>query len=84
MKGDANKIHTLKQKKGIFFCSLFHVTNSPSFGNCYSFNTVLNGQDEEAGERVSSLSGPNFGLTLVLNLDQMEYMQEGQSPQVCQ
>ena len=37
-----------------------------------------------AKERVSSLSGPNFGLTLVLNLDQMEYMQEGQSPQVCQ
>ncbi len=46
----------------------------PSYGNCYVFNSVLlDGQDEDE-LRVASLTGPKFGLKLVLNVEQTDYM----------
>ena len=45
------------------------------------FNTELNKQDAFGGARVTSLTGPAFGLTLILNLDQANYMKQGQSKQ---
>ena len=51
-------------------------------GNCFTFNSVLNDQDEYAGTRRSSMTGPQFGLTLVLNVEQGEYMTGGQTQTV--
>ncbi len=58
------------------------MSNTATYGNCFSFNSQLNTADSIAGERVSSMSGPNFGLVLVLDLDQANYMLNGQTQQV--
>ena len=43
--------------------------NDPSFGNCFTFNTELNNHsDTDGGKRKSSLTGSNFGLSVVLNI----------------
>ena len=45
------------------------------FGNCFTFNTEYNeNKDEAAGKRVSSLTGPSFGLNLVVELDIFNYL----------
>ena len=45
------------------------------FGSCFTFNTEYNQKkDEAAGKRVSSLTGPSFGLNLVLELDLFNYL----------
>ena len=45
------------------------------FGSCFTFNTEYNEmKDEAAGKRVSSLTGPSFGLNLVLELDLFNYL----------
>ena len=59
----------------------FWLTNSPNFGNCYTFNSGLNEADAFGGERVASMTGPNFGLSLVLNIEQHKYMANGQTKQ---
>ena len=47
------------------------------------FNSVYNKKtDRLAGRRVSSLTGPSFGLKIVLELEEKKYMQGGYSPQV--
>ena len=47
------------------------------------FNSVYNKRkDPYAGNRVSSLTGPSFGLEIVLQLEEDMYMQGGYSPQV--
>ncbi|XP_059085144.1 degenerin-like protein asic-1 isoform X3 [Tigriopus californicus] len=61
--------------------SFFWPSQSPNYGNCYTFNSGINGKDPQGGRRVSSMSGPSFGLTLVLNLNQTNYMQRGQTTQ---
>ena len=43
---------------------------------------MLNDQDEFAGTRRSSMTGPQFGLTLVLNVEQSDYMTGGQTKTV--
>ncbi len=48
----------------------------PSYGNCFSFNTYLSG-DGLGGTRVASLTGPTYGLLLVLNIEQTKYMVNG-------
>ena len=52
------------------------MTTTPGYGNCYSFNFRQIGQ-----ERVSYQPGPFFGLSVVLYIDQMNYMKRGQSKQ---
>ena len=45
------------------------------FGNCFTFNTEYNeNKDEAAGKRVSSLTGPSFGLNLIVELDLFNYL----------
>ena len=45
------------------------------YGNCFIFNTNYNLEsDPVAGRRVSSLTGPSFGLNLIITLDQKNYM----------
>lgn len=45
------------------------------FGSCFTFNTEYNEKkDEAAGKRVSSLTGPSFGLNLILELDLFNYL----------
>ena len=61
-------------------CSNFYTSNHASFGNCFTFNTALNDNDPLGGERVTSLTGPNFGLDLVLNIEQSKYMVGGVTP----
>ena len=62
------------------------VTNVASQGNCFTFNSQYNKKDSfmydsmEKGyhdtgkRRRSSLTGPRFGLNLILTLDQLVYM----------
>ena len=54
------------------------------YGNCFIFNTDYNAErDILAGLRVSSLTGPSFGLNLIITLDQTNYMRGGITKQVC-
>ena len=47
------------------------------------FNSKYNRrQDFNAGERVSSLTGPSFGLKMALFMDEDNYMTGGYTPQV--
>ena len=50
------------------------MTNTPSYGNCFTFNSAINEKDTYGGERKSSMAGPNFGLDLVVNIEQSKYM----------
>ena len=54
---------------------------SSTYGNCYTFNFEFNQNDAMGGKRQLSLTGPSFGLSLVLDLDQGNYMQKGYSKQ---
>ena len=56
-------------------------SNLANYGNCFTFNSYNNEADDLGGLRVSSLTGPSFGLSIVLNLDQLNYMTGGQSKQ---
>ena len=65
-------------------------------GNCFTYNSEYNFEDEdlyreeddgyyETGKRrLSSLTGPSFGLNLVITLDQTNYMEGEITTQVCQ
>ena len=63
------------------YCRIFLEKATASYGNCFVFNTIENQYDDEAGQRTSALTGPTYGLSLVLNLDQRNYMKGGQSKQ---
>ena len=52
------------------------------YGNCFTFNTKFNEQDELGGERTTALTGPSYGLFLTLDLEQKHYMQDGATKQV--
>lgn len=65
----------------IYIPSNFLVSNTPSYGNCYTFNSELNSEDTFAGLRLNAITGPEFGLMLVLNLQQSTYMTGGQTKQ---
>jgi hypothetical protein len=56
--------------------------NTPGYGNCYTFNTKLNVADSSGGNRMSSMTGPKFGLNLVLNIEQDKYLINGLTKQV--
>ena len=60
----------------------FMVESYPVYGNCFIFNSLQNANDTLAGERLLALTGPTFGLALVLNLNQKWYLQEGATPKV--
>ena len=62
------------------YCRAFATFNSPTYGNCFSFNSQL-ASDSLSGQRVSSLTGPSFGLSLILNVEQGHYMPNGLSEQ---
>ena len=55
--------------------SLFDKVTSAFYGSCYSFNSNVTGKS--TGLLSSSLPGPVMGLTLVLGLDQQNYMGAG-------
>ena len=57
--------------------SYFRFTNDMSYGNCFTFNTEENDDDPFAGVRKSSMTGPFFGLSLILNLEQRYYVGNG-------
>ena len=58
--------------------SYFYITPTASYGNCLSFNYAANTElDPLAGERYSSKTGPFFGLSMVLNLEQRYYIGGG-------
>ena len=59
----------------------FLTINVPNYGNCFIFNTGLNDNDTYGGSRVTSLTGPTFGLSMVISLEQHNYMKQGQSKQ---
>ena len=46
-----------------WFCSMFLNYPMPGYGNCFVFNKLDNPNDPDAGKRVTSLTGPKFGLT---------------------
>ena len=72
----------------------FKVTNSASQGNCFMFNSKYNYNDtimykqdgteyQTTGRRrQTSLTGPRFGLNLVVTLEGINYMQGEISKQV--
>ena len=72
----------------------FMELNVAQYGNCYSFNSKYNLQDDilyqiedkkhvdKGQRRLSSLTGPSFGLNLVVALDQIDYMKGGITKQV--
>ena len=53
------------------------MTNNPSYGNCFTFNSAINDEDANGGNRVTSMAGPKFGLDLVINIEQSKYLKEG-------
>ncbi len=57
------------------------MTNTPNYGNCFTFNSELNTGDQYAGKRICSMTGPQFGLEMVINIDQGNYMTGGQTQQ---
>ena len=57
-------------------------TLSASYGACYTYNSKLNPLDAYASRRKSSLTGPFFGLSIVLNLEQKTYLKAGITKQV--
>ena len=61
-------------------CSNFYTSNHASYGNCFTFNAALNYDDPLGGERVTPLTGPNFGLELVINIETSKYMIGGVTP----
>ena len=66
-----------------FLSSNFQQYFHPGYGNCFRFNNIwLNSTDPYAGERSASLSGPKFGLSLVLNVESQSYL-EPITVQVC-
>ena len=68
----------------LLFFSNFLTTASASYGACYTFNSELNPDDEHLDSRISSMTGPFFGLSLVLNLEQKNYLKGGITKQVRQ
>ena len=58
-------------------CSNFMATNTPTYGNCFTFNFANNDLDSYGGKRVSTMPGPNFGLDLVINVEQSKYLGGG-------
>ena len=62
--------------------SWFFAYPTPGYGNCYAFNKDDIKADPEAGNRKTSLTGPKFGLTLVLNIGPEGYMTNGRTEQV--
>ena len=62
--------------------SLFFITNSPQYGNCFTFNSQFNRIDANGGYRTNMLTGPDFGLTMVLNVEQNKYIATGQTETV--
>ena len=68
--------------------------NVAQYGNCYIFNSKYNLEDDtmykaeenghkETGKhRLTSLTGPSFGLNLIVALDQIDYMKGGVTKQV--
>ena len=54
---------------------MFEDVTSAIYGSCYSFNSNVTGNS--TGLLSSSLPGPVMGLTLVLGLDQADYMKSG-------
>ena len=64
------------------FCSNFVVESYPGYGNCFIFNSKINKNDSLAGKRTLALTGPTFGLSLVLNLNQKYYLKKGATQKV--
>ena len=74
----------------------FFVTNVPQYGNCFMYNAKYNFEDsimyrkdgdgyiDTGKSRVSSLTGPSFGLNLITTLGQMNYMDGAITKQVCE
>ena len=58
-------------------CRQFLKSNYPSYGNCFTFNSAINDEDDHGGNRATSMAGPNFGLDLVIDLEQAKYMKNG-------
>ena len=68
--------------------------NSAQYGNCFIFNSKYNLEDDTLyrrdddqytktdSSRVSTLTGPSFGLNLIVGLDQIDYMKGGITKQV--
>ena len=73
----------------------FLVTNVAQQGNCFMFNSEYNFNDsimynkidqeyyDTGNRRTSSLAGLSFGLNLIIDLDQVNYMKGEITKQVC-
>ena len=59
----------------LFFLSYFEKETSPGFGNCFSFNSNVSGNNENTW--ASSLPGSVLGLNIVLNIEQFQYLKQG-------
>ena len=59
----------------LFFLSYFEKDTSPGFGNCFSFNSNVSGNNENTW--ASSLPGSVLGLNIVLNIEQFQYLKQG-------
>ena len=58
------------------YCRTFVLWDSPSYGNCYSFNFDVNSLLKHVEEKPSksvALPGPGHGLNLVFNIEQEHY-----------
>ena len=54
---------------------MFSNSSSAMYGNCYTFNSLK--QTEGLEGQTSLLAGPNLGLSLVIDLGQPFYMENG-------
>ena len=58
-----------------WYFSNFEYITSALYGNCFAFNSDM--YANSSSTRSSSLTGPVMGLTLILNLEQYDYMKNG-------
>jgi hypothetical protein len=56
--------------------TLHQSIGSATYGNCFTFNSNISGKSKLSW--TSSLPGASMGLNVVLNLEQDEYMKNGQ------
>ena len=62
-------------------CFRFEHSMSPTHGNCYVFNSIDSKTGSSYETQYLAQTGPLLGLSLVINLDQQDYINGGQTEQ---
>ena len=75
-QGWVSALHLVKILTNNLTFRIWKTISSSQYGNCFTFNSLVSDADDDLG-LTSLLPGPNLGLTLVIDLQQPFYMQNG-------